>query len=291
MHSGDSGCSLPPNSLSKETQDELREQTRKLAQGPERRRPDEHPVRHPERHHLHPRSEPARLAHGAVRFEGDERAARESGRARDGGPQARGAGRDGRARAAVLLGEGSGVPVHQVPRSRSDSRPRDEVHGRGDGHGPHVRRGVRQGADRVGRDAAAQGRRADQRARARQAGRRDARHAASSRTASSSSAPKARRKCWNDAGVAVPPREQGARRPSAHRGHDQERRDRPDREHHRGQARDPRVATPSVAKRCTGASPTTRRWPPRLRRATLWTIIDDVEVNRLQDLHKEAVRA
>ncbi len=33
VHSGDSGCSLPPNSLSKETQDELREQTRKLAKG------------------------------------------------------------------------------------------------------------------------------------------------------------------------------------------------------------------------------------------------------------------
>jgi carbamoyl-phosphate synthase large subunit len=31
VHSGDSGCSLPPNSLSKETQAELKEQTRKLA--------------------------------------------------------------------------------------------------------------------------------------------------------------------------------------------------------------------------------------------------------------------
>src|SRR3954454_5474541 len=33
VHSGDSGCSLPPNSLSKETQDKLREQTKKLAKG------------------------------------------------------------------------------------------------------------------------------------------------------------------------------------------------------------------------------------------------------------------
>jgi carbamoyl-phosphate synthase large subunit len=31
VHSGDSGCSLPPNGLSKEIQDELRAQTRKLA--------------------------------------------------------------------------------------------------------------------------------------------------------------------------------------------------------------------------------------------------------------------
>jgi carbamoyl-phosphate synthase large subunit len=33
VHSGDSGCSLPPYSLSNEVQDELREQTRKLAKG------------------------------------------------------------------------------------------------------------------------------------------------------------------------------------------------------------------------------------------------------------------
>ena len=33
VHSGDSGCSLPPNSLTREVQDELREQTRKLAKG------------------------------------------------------------------------------------------------------------------------------------------------------------------------------------------------------------------------------------------------------------------
>jgi carbamoyl-phosphate synthase large subunit len=31
VHSGDSGCSLPPNGLTKEVQDELRAQTRKLA--------------------------------------------------------------------------------------------------------------------------------------------------------------------------------------------------------------------------------------------------------------------
>jgi carbamoyl-phosphate synthase large subunit len=33
VHSGDSGCSLPPNSLSREIQDQLRDQTRKLALG------------------------------------------------------------------------------------------------------------------------------------------------------------------------------------------------------------------------------------------------------------------
>ena len=89
VHSGDSGCSLPPNSLSRRrSQAELREQTRKLAQGAERRRADEHPVRDPERRHLHPRGESARLAHRAVRLEGDRPAAREDRRARDDRPQA-----------------------------------------------------------------------------------------------------------------------------------------------------------------------------------------------------------
>jgi carbamoyl-phosphate synthase large subunit len=39
----------------------------------------------------------------------------------------------------------------------------------------------------------------------------------------------------------VPPRQQGARRTAAHRRHDQERRVRPDRQHHRGQAGDARI--------------------------------------------------
>ena len=38
-----------------------------------------------------------------------------------------------RDRAAVLLGEGGGVPVHQVPGRRHDPRPGDEVDRRGDG--------------------------------------------------------------------------------------------------------------------------------------------------------------
>ncbi len=60
-----------------------------------------------------------------------------------------------RARAALLLGEGGGVPVRQVPRGRSDPRPGDEVHRRGHGHRAHLRRGLRQGAGRLGRDPAA----------------------------------------------------------------------------------------------------------------------------------------
>ena len=78
VHSGDSACVLPPLSLGEEMLEEVRRQTRELALrlgvvgllnvqfGARRQRP---PVRD--------RGEPARVAHGAVRLEGDRRAARE----------------------------------------------------------------------------------------------------------------------------------------------------------------------------------------------------------------------
>ena len=50
--------------------------------------------------------------------------------------------------AAVLRGEGGGVPVRQVPRRRHHPRPGDEVHRRGDGRRRDLRRGVRQVAAR-----------------------------------------------------------------------------------------------------------------------------------------------
>ena len=56
---------------------------------------------------------------------------------------------------AVLLGQGGGVPVRQVPRGRSDPGAGDEVDRRGDGDRAHLRGGLRQGADGLRRDAAA----------------------------------------------------------------------------------------------------------------------------------------
>ena len=52
-------------------------------EGAERHRPDEHPVRDPERHHLRARGESACFAHRAVRVQGHRNAAREDRRARD----------------------------------------------------------------------------------------------------------------------------------------------------------------------------------------------------------------
>ena len=55
---------------------------------------------------------------------------------------------------AVLLGEGSGVPVHQVSRCGYDTRAGNEIHRRGDGRGRYLRRGLRQVATGGQRKAA-----------------------------------------------------------------------------------------------------------------------------------------
>ena len=70
IHSGDSACSLPPQTLSR--RDHRRAEApdhraRAVAQG---RRPDERPVRPQGRRHLHPRGQSARQPHRAVRRQG-----------------------------------------------------------------------------------------------------------------------------------------------------------------------------------------------------------------------------
>ncbi len=120
-------------------------------------RPHERAVRDPGRHGLRARGEPARLAHGPLRVEGDRTAAREDRGALHGRPVARGAGRPGGDRAAVLLRQGGGLPVHQVPRRRHDPRAGDEVDRRGDGGRRVLRGGVFQVAARGRRAVAGEG--------------------------------------------------------------------------------------------------------------------------------------
>ena len=74
----------------------------------QRGRADERAVRHPERRHLHPRGQSARLAHGAVRRQGD-RAARGRHRRRGDGRQAARRLRAEAAQARAYRGEGGGV--------------------------------------------------------------------------------------------------------------------------------------------------------------------------------------
>ena len=150
VHSGDSGCSLPPNGLTKEVQDELRAQTRKLAKALNvvGLMNIQFAIQSGVIYILevNPRASRTR----AVRVEGDR--AFRSPRWRRASWSARRSREQGcteRAHSAVLLGQGGGVPVHQVPGGRSHPRPRDEIDGRGHGHRAYLRRGLRQGASRL----------------------------------------------------------------------------------------------------------------------------------------------
>ena len=77
VHSGDSACVIPPMSLGEEMLEEIRETTRRIALELGRGRADQHPVRGRRRGALRDRGQPARLADGPVRLQGDRRAAGE----------------------------------------------------------------------------------------------------------------------------------------------------------------------------------------------------------------------
>ncbi len=132
-------------------------------QGRRRTRTDQHPVRAELRHPLRHRGQPARVAHGPVRLQGDGDSAGQGCRATDAGRvdrrsaqgwRAAGDRRRGRpARLGAHRGQGSGHAVQPVPHLRGQvrrhaARPRDAVDRRGHGHGPRVRHGVRQVAGR-----------------------------------------------------------------------------------------------------------------------------------------------
>ena len=112
------------------------------------RRAAQRAVRGEGRQGLRDRGEPAREPHGAVREQGDRRAARQGRGARDGRRDASPscAPKVCCARPAEgghVVGEGSGAAVQPLPRRRHDARARDALDRRGHGHRPHVRHGVR----------------------------------------------------------------------------------------------------------------------------------------------------
>ena len=128
-------------------------------------------------------------------------------------------------------------PFSKFPEADPILGPGDEVDRRGDGHRPHLRRGLRQGAGgerRRAADAAASAccrcatatRTAPSRSRA-GSDERGFEIVATQRHGS---------RRWRRPAFACRSAPQGARGPAAHRRHDQERRDRPDRQYDRGQA-------------------------------------------------------
>ena len=149
VHSGDSSCVLPPQSLSDETLRTIEDYTVRLAKALQRDRPDERAVRHPERHGLRAGSESARLAHRAVCQQGDGRGAAQNRGRPDVGPQAEGLRRSdsGKLCRAAGLREIARLPVQQIPRRGPGARTGDALHRRSDGRRHQFRRSVPESAD------------------------------------------------------------------------------------------------------------------------------------------------
>ena len=151
IHSGDSACSLPPYSLPQSCRTSCAARPTLMAQGAQGRRPDERAVRDPGRHRgdgdaavvyvleVNPRA--SRTVPFVSKATGA--AARQDRRALHGRADARRPERGvrGEVDPAVLLGQGSGLPVQQVPGRRPDPRPGDALDRRG--HGRRARPSAR----------------------------------------------------------------------------------------------------------------------------------------------------
>ena len=170
VHSGDSSCVLPAPSLSRADGGGDRGDGAPARTRARRGRPRQRPARAGRRRALRPGGEPARLAHGAVRQQGDRRQPRRSGLPARGGHAA---GRAGPAPGTVpgtILCQGCGLAVRALPRGRPRARARDALDGRG--HGERGRPADRpgQGRARSGPAAAERRDRVPLRSRRRQAG-------------------------------------------------------------------------------------------------------------------------
>ena len=156
VHSGDSACVLP--GAEPQLRADAGDRARRADPRPRarRRRAPQRPARgHGRRRGLRARGEPARVADGAVREQGDRRRARQGGvppRARGDGLGARAA---ARAAAAAVERQGGGPAVRALPRQRPGARPGDALDRRGDGERRRPLDRARQGRARRRAAAAA----------------------------------------------------------------------------------------------------------------------------------------
>ena len=93
VHSGDSACCLPPHSLASHVERELRRQTTQMAKALKVKGLMNVQYAIQKRHGVRAGGEPARLAHRALRVQGDRPAARDDRGALHGRQDAEGAGR------------------------------------------------------------------------------------------------------------------------------------------------------------------------------------------------------
>ena len=131
MHSGDSACAIPPQTLTPRSSPRIETHTRALADALDVRGllNVQYAVKDGER--LRDRGQPARQPHGAVREQGHRRAAGQGRGPGHGRRDARRAARRGPAaparRRRPHRGEGGGAPVQPLPRRRHRARPRDAL--------------------------------------------------------------------------------------------------------------------------------------------------------------------
>ncbi len=150
VHSGDSACALPPQTLSDAVLVTLHAHTREDRRGAGRRRSDQRAVRRQGRGGLRPRGQSPRVAHGALRRQGDRRRPGPGRGSRHDGPDAARVDRT-RCRprrdagAGLRVGEGGGAPVQPLSRRRYRARSRDAFDRRSHGRGGEFRHRLRQG--------------------------------------------------------------------------------------------------------------------------------------------------
>ena len=233
VHSGDSGCSLPPYSLSADLQAQIRDQTRRMALA---------------LNVIGLMNVQFAIQNGIVYvLEVNPRASRTAPfvSKATGVPLAKVGARVMTGRTLVELGitrervppyhsvKEAVFPFGKFPDADPILGPEMKSTGEVMGTGRSFGEAYAKAQSCVGRGAADPRRLPDQRPRTRQAGRREPREAADRARLRDRRDPRHGPGAGGCRGT-VQPGQQGSRRAAAHRGHDQERRDQPDREHDRG---------------------------------------------------------
>ena len=148
VHSGDSACVLPAQSLTSAATAEIDAIVQPARPGARRGRTAERPVRDRRRPGVRARGQPARLADGSVRVEGDRRQPRRRGLPARCGSAARRPRPAGRAAAEPGQRQGRRAAVRAVPGGRPGARARDARDRRGDGERERPADGAREGRTR-----------------------------------------------------------------------------------------------------------------------------------------------
>ncbi len=148
VHSGDSACMIPPRSLDEETLSRVRDVTEDIARALDTVGLLNVQLAVKDGDGVRPRSQPALLADGPVRLEGDGRPDSETRGEGDGREDARRTRRQSNRYPEQTSVKEVVLPFDRLVRFRPAPRPGDEIDRRSDGHRRLVRQGLREGTIR-----------------------------------------------------------------------------------------------------------------------------------------------